>query len=71
MGKLSKTARASINAGEGSAKRTPVAWVFEHRVGRMQTKPWLTFYTIGEAAEYVARNPDRFYTVTWSETRRR
>jgi hypothetical protein len=71
MAELSKTARASMNAGEGSRKRTPIAFVFEHRVGKMQTKPWRTFYVADEAEAYAEQDPERFYVIKWLETRRK
>jgi hypothetical protein len=38
--KLSKTARASVQAGEGSLKWSLVAFMFQHKPGRMQTRPY-------------------------------
>ncbi len=70
MGKLSKTAAASMRAGEGVAKRTPVAWVFEHKVNKMQSRPYITCFVKGEAEAYVAEDPERFFVVTFDERRR-
>ncbi len=70
MGKLSKTARASMLAGEGVAKRTPVAWVFEHKVGKFQSKPYMTCFRKEDATALVESDPERFFLVLFEEKRR-
>ncbi len=75
MGELSKTAKASMQAGLGMVKKTPVSWAFEHQVGKWQTKPYKTFYSQAEAEEFIAQDPERFFLVEWptalTNTRRR
>jgi len=66
MEKLSKTARASIQAGEGSSKRTAVAWVWKRKPGKIQTHPFIVCFTPGEAEAIVARDPEHLYYTKWS-----
>lgn len=61
---LSKTARASMRTETGgSVSRTPVAWVFESRPGKIQRRPYATCYRQGEAEAIVAEDPGRLYVV--------
>ncbi len=69
--KLSKTARAAVQAGVGVVRRIPVAWVMESKPGKIQTRPYKVCFVAGEAEEFVAQDPERFYIVKWDENRRR
>lgn len=62
---ISKTARASMSAGEGIVKRTAVAWVFRRRVGKLQARPLVTCYARGEAETIVAADPAHLFLVSW------
>lgn len=65
---LSKTARASMLAGEGHTKRTPVAWVFQHRIGKIQRQPWRIFYHEDELGEWLAGGEgqsNQYYVIDW------
>lgn len=54
MAGLSKTARASVAAGEGNVKRQAVAWIFRRLPnGGKQTRPFRTFYVVGEAEQWI------------------
>jgi hypothetical protein len=68
---LSKTARASLRTETGGiVSRTPVAFVFERKVGKMQTRPYATCYVRGEAEAIVAENPQRLYVVSFGDVKR-
>ncbi len=59
MGKLSKTALASLRTETaGSISRTPLAWVFQRKVGKMQTRPYATCYVPGQAEAIVEAHPE-------------
>jgi hypothetical protein len=66
MATLSKTARASMQAGEGSKKRTAVAWVWKRKSGKLQTRPFIVCFTEGEAEAIVACDPENLYYTQWS-----
>lgn len=71
MAELSKTARASLRVETGgTGSRTPIAWVYERKPGKMQTKPYKTCYIRGEAEAIVAEDPEALYVVTFGEGRR-
>lgn len=71
MAELSKTARQAMQAGDGVVRRIPVAWVMESKPGKIQTRPYKVCFVAGEAEEYVAQDPERFYVVVWADTGRR
>ncbi len=68
MEKISKTARASLRT-ETRVSRTPVAWIFQHRPGVMQTRPFKTFYLPGEAEAFLEANPEGFYKIAFEGKR--
>lgn len=69
--RLSKTARASLRTETtGNVSRTPLAWVFQHRIGKMQYKPYATCYVKGEAEAIVAQDPENLYVVSFDERRK-
>lgn len=63
---LSKTARASMRVETGGVSRTPIAFVFRHRVGKMQTRPYASCFVKGEAEAIVATDPEGLFLVDWS-----
>ena len=61
---ISKTARQAMNAGDGVKRMVAVGWVYKHKPGKLQTKPYLTFFKAGEAAKWVAdEGTGTFYNV--------
>ena len=68
MGTLSKTARASVGAGEGQKKLVIKAWVFRRNAGKLQTKPYLSFYSQDAADNFMSNHSaDEFHLVKWDE----
>ncbi len=63
---MSKTAMAALKASRGAGSRIPVAWVFEHRPGQLQTCPLATFHSMEEADAFVARNPEQYFKVDFT-----
>ncbi len=64
---VSKTARASVNAGAGQTKLVAKAWIFQHKPGKMQTKPYLTMYTQEAADQFMSTHGDEFYMIKWDD----
>ncbi len=58
---LSKTAKASLRVGTGNT-RTPCGWIMLKRPGKMETKPYKTFYDNAEYHAYVANMDKTLYT---------
>lgn len=54
----------------GQISRTVIAWVFKHKVGKMQFKPFATCYVKGEAEAIVAQDPENLYVVSFDERRK-
>ncbi len=68
MGSLSKTARASVDAGAGQKKLVAKAWIFRRQAGKLQTKPYLTLYSQDAADQFMAlHSADEFHLVKWDE----
>jgi len=71
MPNLSKTAKASLRVETaGAVSRTPLAWVFEHRVGKMQYRPYATCFVKGQAEAMVAQDPENLYVVIFEKRKR-
>lgn len=43
--KQSRTARQALMAAEGIKKRVALAWCFIRKPGKMQRRPYITFYS--------------------------
>lgn len=71
MANLSKTARASIQAGEGTLKQTAVAWGFKPNHGRrIQLRPFITFFDRADAQWWAEHNLVGGYVVYSDELNR-
>lgn len=72
MAEVSKTAKQAIHAGAGIKKLVAMAWVFQRKVGKMQTKPYLTFYSTEAAESFMeTHSEDEFHLVKKEEKARR